>query len=211
MTCPTLSIYFRPESYQPRHYIEPITTSGNRDDVETRYKDTSTLHKEHQMAAKSKGKKIPGIDKIPIKRRLKNVKKKYKYNLEVTPAEKLFGPNSYPSLPADPIKTTDLHGYDLLSDQKQFADDSRPKSRLFNYTDVKLKPTHLKGSRNMENQTGTDTVDDGMANANTMYNGPAHSHIVPPRPPSSLLLQIARGPQPSQTCSSMRFVQQDHP
>ena len=128
---------------------------------------------------------LPRIKRLSGKRNPKEKLKKYKYNLEVTPAERLFG-SAPPTFDKSKYNDQTTKGKSLKEvnvEENNIDYSNRPTTRLDHYTDIKPISVNV----NLE--------DKKRSNMNNFPRfaepKPSHTVIVPSPPPSSLLLQVA--------------------
>ena len=141
--------------------------------------------------------RIKKLSKLSEKRNSKGQPKKYKYNLEVTPAERLFGsvPPLQKSFSHNEIRSNGGPPYEENGGNNDIVSGYRPSTRLDHYKDVQPISINV----NLENRKYQHTEDSSRPSA------PKSSHhvIVPSPPPSSLLLQVA--PDQNQFSSSFGY------
>ena len=180
-----------PESFQERKYIEPITACGDRNGHFDMHDVLSKQNEPEEDLDKKSG-LLPRIKRLSAKRSSKEKPKKYKYNLEVTPAERLFGsaPPSFEKSKNNDQTTNGKSLKDVNVEKNNIDYAKRPTTRLDHYTDIKPISVNV----NLEDRKRS------VVNDFTRFSEPKPSHrvIVPSPPPSSLLLQVA----PEQSRSS---------
>ena len=131
---------------------------------------------------------IPRIKKLSTKRNTTLKAKKKRYNLEITPAEQLFGPGAHSS---------GFQNSKLNRNKNEYADKTntieaknenknRPVNRLDNYKDIQPISVDVE-VRNME---GISV----LSNQNKKPK-PPRSRVGSSSPPASLLLQVAPSQQ----------------
>ena len=141
--------------------------------------------------------RIKKLSELSMKRNSKEQPKKYKYNLEVTPAERLFGsvPPLQKSNSHNEMKRNGEPSYEVDIGKNSNDAEYRPSTRLDHYKDVQPISVNV----NFEDRKYPHTNDFSRPSA------PKSSHhvIVPSSPPSSLLLQVA--PDQNQFSSSLGY------
>ena len=128
---------------------------------------------------------LPRIKRLSGKRNSKEKPKKYKYNLEVTPAERLFGsaPPSFEKSKYNDQTTKGKSFKEVNVEENDIDHSNRPTTRLDYYTDIQPISVNV----NLEDRKRSD-INDFTRFAEPK---PSHAVIVPSPPPSSLLLQVA--------------------
>ena len=174
-----INLILRPEIFQPRNYIEPIPTSGERDG---NFDMNAILAKKEKSEHARKNGILPRIKKLSVKRKSNEDNKKYKYNLKVTPAEQLFGADLHLS------DQSSLHEVGSADNGKEesLRTDVRPVSRLDNYPDI--SPISL----DLDQEIGETVSKGSKFHSNDEVARQTQPRIIATPPsPSCLLLQIA--------------------
>ena len=132
-----------------------------------------------------------------MKRNSKEQPKKYKYNLEITPAERLFGsvPPLQKSHSHNEIKRNGRPSYEVDIEKNSNNAEYRPSTRLDHYKDV--QPISVNVNLGDKKYPYTDDF--------SRPSAPKSSYpvTVPSSPPTSLLLQVA--PDQNQLSSSFGY------
>ena len=127
---------------------------------------------------------IPRIKKLSTKRNTTLKAKKKRYNLEITPAEQLFGPGAHSSGFQSTKLTKNGNEYadktNIIEDRNE--NKTRPMTRLDNYKDIQPISVDVE-VRNLE---GISV----LSNQNEIPK-PPRSGVISSSPPASLLLQVA--------------------
>ena len=174
-----------PDSLQERKYVEPISACGDRNgqfdinDVLTKRNGTND-HFDRKPGL------LPRIKRLSVKRNSKENPKKYKYNLEVTPAERLFG--SAPLLHENSEYNGVSETGEMLNEVDARENDSeyRPTTRLDNYKYTKPISVNVQlGEKKLP------FANEFSHQLNPFFPKSSHSVVIPSSPPSSLLLQVA--------------------
>ena len=131
---------------------------------------------------------IPRIKKLSTKRNATLKAKKKRYNLEITPAEQLFGPGAHSSGFQSSKLTRNGNEYAINTNniEAKNEDKTRPMTRLDNYKDIQPISVDVE-VRNMEGNSV-------LSNQNKIPK-PPRSGVVLSSPPASLLLQVAPSQQ----------------
>ena len=131
---------------------------------------------------------IPRIKKLSTKRNATLKAKKKRYNLEITPAEQLFGPGAHSSGFQSSKLTRNGNEYadNTNNVEAKNEDKTRPMTRLDNYKDIQPISVDVE-VRNMEGNSV-------LSNQNKIPK-PPRSGVVLSSPPASLLLQVAPSQQ----------------
>ena len=131
---------------------------------------------------------IPRIKKLSTKRSSTLKAKKKRYNLEITPAEQLFGPGAHSSGFQSSRLTTNGNEYadktNTIRDKNK--NKNRPVTRLDNYKDIHPISVDVE----VRNKEGISV----LSNQNEIPK-PPRSGVVSSSPPASLLLQVAPSQQ----------------
>ena len=181
MTFQLLYVIFRPNVAQPRAYVEPIAACGNRDG---NFVIRNVLPKNGNSDDNEKHGIIPRIKKLSTKRHSTLKAKKKRYNLEITPAEQLFGPGAHSSgfQRTKVTKNGNEYAAKTSTIEDKNENKTRPVTRLDNYKDIQpisvdVEVHHLEGISVLSNQNEIPK--------------PPRSGVISSSPPASLLLQVA--------------------
>jgi len=161
--------------------MEPIPACGDR---HGKFDMTNMLSKKERSEEVKKNGLLPRIKRLSVKRSQKDKSKKYKYNLEITPAEKLFG--STPQSSESSANKQGTNGNDSDEVIHKGNNGFRPTSRLGNYKDINPISVAVEPEFNLH-PTG-DKYSNAKDGANLIL---PHTVTIPSPPPSSLLLQVA--------------------
>ena len=181
-----------PDSLPERKYVEPIPACGDRNG-HFDFRDVLIKRIEPEDHLDRKSSLLPRIKRLSVKRNSKEKPKKYKYNLEVTPAERLFGSSLLPENSRRNKETENGDLLDELDDVEVRGNNSkyRPTSRLDNYKDI--KPISVNVQLEDKKHSFSNEFSHPL---NRTFPKPSHSVVVPSSPPSSLLLQVAPDQNP---------------
>ena len=170
---------------QPRAYIEPMAACGNRDG---NFDIRDVLPKNGNSDDNGKNGIIPRIKKLSTKRNTTLKAKKKRYNLEITPAEQLFGPGAHSSgfQSSKPTRNGNEYADKTNTIEAKNENKTRPVTRLDNYKDIQPISVDVE-VRNIE---GISV----LSNQNEIPK-PPRSGVVSSSPPASLLLQVAPSQQ----------------
>ena len=127
---------------------------------------------------------IPRIKKLSTKRNTILKAKKKRYNLEITPAEQLFGPGAHSSgFQSSKLARNGNENADKTNNMEAKNENkTRPVTRLDNYKDIQPISVDVE-VRNIE---GISV----LSNQNEIPK-PPRSGVISSSPPASLLLQVA--------------------